>query len=177
MFDAYELHRFTAGQADTFPRAVAELRKGRKRSCWMWFVCPTPPFVVDGEEVGSAKNRRYAIRSAEEGRAYLRFRDADADLRANYLEVLEVVAEQLEAGRTLKQLFGREDAPKFESSVEFFAGLGDAEVSAACDAVLEAAEASGSASSESSDPPSPKPSSAGTGTGGFSAVVWSWIGL
>ena len=39
-----------------------------------------------------------------------------------------MVAEQLEAGRTLKQLFGREDAPKFESSVEFFAGLGDAEV-------------------------------------------------
>ena len=39
-----------------------------------------------------------------------------------------MVAEQLEAGRTLVQLFGRADAPKFESSVEFFAGLGDAEV-------------------------------------------------
>ena len=88
MSDAYELRRFTTAQADAFPRAVAELRKGRKRSCWMWYVCPTPPFVVDGEEVGSAKNRRYAIRSVEEGRAYLRFRDADADLRANYLEVL-----------------------------------------------------------------------------------------
>ena len=52
MSDAYELRRFTTAQADAFPRAVAELRKGRKRSCWMWYVCPTPPFVVDGEEVG-----------------------------------------------------------------------------------------------------------------------------
>merc|ERR1719387_155102 len=106
MSDAYELRRFTTAQADAFPRAVAELRKGRKRSCWMWYVCPTPPFVVDGEEVGSAKNRRYAIRSAEEGRAFLNFRDGGVNLRANYLEVLAVVSDQLATGRTLVQLFG-----------------------------------------------------------------------
>merc|ERR1719191_1659773 len=137
MYDDYELRRFSERQVNAFPRAIAELRKGRKRSCWMWYVCPTPPFIIDGEEVGSAKNRRYAIRSSEEGRAYLRFRDGDVDLRANFLEVLDVVAEQLASGRTLVQLFGRDDAPKFKSSIEFFQSLGDSEVSAACDAVFE----------------------------------------
>ena len=55
------------------------------------------------------------------------------------IEVLDAVAEQLAAGRSLVQVFGRDDAPKLRSSAAFFAGLGDAAVAAACDAVLEAA--------------------------------------
>merc|ERR1719335_1560528 len=137
MFDVHDLRRFSTAQVAAFPRAIAELQAGRKRSCWMWYMCPTPPFIVDGEEVGSAKNRRYAIRSVEEGRAYLRFRDGAVSLKANYLAVLDEVVEQLASGRTPVELFGRDDAPKFKSSVEFFKTLGDAEVSAACDAVFE----------------------------------------
>jgi uncharacterized protein (DUF1810 family) len=164
--DVYDLQRFTAAQVNAFPRALAELHAGRKRSCWMWFVCPTPPFIIDGEEVGSTKNRRYAIRSAEEGRAFLHFRDGNVDLRANYLEVLEAVVDQLVDGRTLVQLFGRDDAPKFKSSLEFFRGLGDYEVSAACDAVFE--NAVGTC-------PSSAPQDARSD--GFGALLCSWIGL
>jgi uncharacterized protein (DUF1810 family) len=130
----------------------------------MWYVCPTPPFLVDGEEVGSTKNRRYAIRSVEEGRAYLQFQDGDVNLRANYLEVLEAVEDQLAAGHTLVQLFGRDDAPKFKSSVKFFGSLGDAEVSAACDSVLESA-----VETAPSAPPDAAP--------GFGGLFFSWLGL
>ena len=35
---------------------------------------PTPPFVVDGVERGSARNRRFALRSEQEVRDYLRRR-------------------------------------------------------------------------------------------------------
>jgi hypothetical protein len=77
------------------------------------------------------------------------------------------VEEQLAAGRTLAQLFGREDAPKFKSSVEFFNSLGDAEVSEACDAVLEYAVETKPSSSVPVD---------ATG-GGFSALVCAWIGI
>ena len=40
----------------------------------MWFMIPTPPYVVDGVERGSARNRRFALRSDEEVREYLRRR-------------------------------------------------------------------------------------------------------
>ena len=38
----------------------------------MWFMIPTPPYLVDGVERGSARNRRFALRSEEEVRDYLR---------------------------------------------------------------------------------------------------------
>ena len=44
----------------------------------MWFMIPTPPYVVDGVERGSARNRRFALRSDEEVREYLRRGEAGA---------------------------------------------------------------------------------------------------
>ena len=38
--DPFDLARFVTAQADVFDRAVEELRAGRKRSHWMWFVFP-----------------------------------------------------------------------------------------------------------------------------------------
>ena len=38
--DPFDLERFVAAQSDTYQRAVAELRSGRKSSHWMWFVFP-----------------------------------------------------------------------------------------------------------------------------------------
>jgi uncharacterized protein (DUF1810 family) len=36
----FDLERFVEAQADIYPRALAELRRGRKESHWMWFVFP-----------------------------------------------------------------------------------------------------------------------------------------
>ena len=63
-----------------FERALREVaRDGRKKSCWMWYFLPTPPWVgADGQEKGSAQNRRYCIRTTGEARAFLAFKVGSA---------------------------------------------------------------------------------------------------
>lgn len=64
--DPYDLNRFVQAQAPDHERALVELRVGRKRSHWMWYIFP--------QLVGlgmSATARRYGIRSLAEARAYL----------------------------------------------------------------------------------------------------------
>ena len=40
MNDEYDLQRFLDAQEPIFERALSELRNGRKRSHWMWFIFP-----------------------------------------------------------------------------------------------------------------------------------------
>lgn len=63
-----ELERFveTQDQRGVYERALGELRAGRKRSHWMWFVFPQIAGLGQ-----SAMSQRYAIESLEEARAYL----------------------------------------------------------------------------------------------------------
>ncbi len=68
MADLYRLGRFTAAQDQdgTYPRVLAELRAGRKRTHWIWFIFPQ----IEG--LGrSAMAREYALSSLAEARAYL----------------------------------------------------------------------------------------------------------
>jgi uncharacterized protein (DUF1810 family) len=39
--DPFDLNRFVTAQADDYDQAIAEIRAGRKRSHWMWYVFPT----------------------------------------------------------------------------------------------------------------------------------------
>ena len=43
----------------TFERAIGEIKAGRKSSCWMWFVIPSPPHMKNNVEHGSSMNRKY----------------------------------------------------------------------------------------------------------------------
>ena len=108
---------------------------------------PVAPWVVDGQERGSAQNREYALRDTDDplrgdaaARAFLRFESGGQNLRANYLEMMTAVAEQLEAGIPIRELVGGADEPKLISSATLFAGAGDPEVKAVCDRVLAHAE-------------------------------------
>jgi hypothetical protein len=38
--DPFDLERFVTAQAPVFPAVLAELKAGRKRTHWMWFVFP-----------------------------------------------------------------------------------------------------------------------------------------
>jgi uncharacterized protein (DUF1810 family) len=106
---AHDLDRFLEAQEDVYPQALEELRAGRKRSHWMWFVFPQ----FDGLGA-SATSRRYAIRSLEEARAYLRHPVLGARLAECTRAVLDL------HGLSAPQVFGSPDDRKFRSSMTLF---------------------------------------------------------
>jgi uncharacterized protein (DUF1810 family) len=64
--DRFNLERFVTAQAPVFETVLAELRAGRKRTHWMWFVFPQ----LSG--LGRSSTARfYGISSIDEARAYL----------------------------------------------------------------------------------------------------------
>ena len=62
----FNLERFMDAQNGIYDQALEELRSGRKRSHWMWFIFPQIAGLGS-----SAMTATYAIRSAEEAAAYL----------------------------------------------------------------------------------------------------------
>ena len=110
MNDAYDLGRFVAAQEGIYPRALAELQAGEKRSHWMWFIFPQ----IAGLGL-SPMARRYAIRSLDEGRAYLGHPLLGPRLRACTAAVNAL------SGCSANAIFGTPDDVKFRSSMTLFA--------------------------------------------------------
>ena len=73
--DPYNLYsRLVMTQKRMFAKALMEIRQGQKRTCWLWFILPTAPYVVNGIEKGSQRNRRFALRGGDDAvRAYLEY--------------------------------------------------------------------------------------------------------
>ena len=44
--------RFVDNQRTVFETALEEIRAGSKKTHWMWFVIPTPPYIDGGKEKG-----------------------------------------------------------------------------------------------------------------------------
>ena len=86
----------------------------------MWFVIPSPPYFKNNIEHGSSTNRKYAIRSDQEGEAYLKYEADGVDLRSNYFAILSAVCEHLVAGKAARSVIGGFDEPKLASSIIFF---------------------------------------------------------
>jgi uncharacterized protein (DUF1810 family) len=109
MSDRFDLDRFVEAQAGVYEQACAELRAGRKRSHWMWFVFPQ----IRG--LGSSEMAvRYGISGQEEARAYL----DHPVLGPRLLECAGIVV-GLE-GKTVGEIFGHPDDLKFHSSMTLF---------------------------------------------------------
>merc|ERR1712079_812515 len=136
------LRRFTVAQKTGHARAMEEVRSGRKATCWTWFVIPTPPFMVEGVEKGSALNKKFALRTDGEARAFLAFKADGVNLRANYLEIMAALRDQMRMGRSCTAIMGR-DAPKVRSSARLFerltAGGADEELHAVVSELLDLA--------------------------------------
>jgi uncharacterized protein (DUF1810 family) len=111
MNDAYDLERFVAAQdaGGTYEHAVAELRRGRKTSHWMWFIFPQ----IAGLGY-SPTAQAYAIGSLDEARAYL----AHPVLGPRLIECAAIVAQTQD--RTAEQIFGGIDALKLRSCATLF---------------------------------------------------------
>jgi uncharacterized protein (DUF1810 family) len=108
----FDLERFVRAQDDggVYARAVAELRRGRKTSHWMWFVFPQ----IAGLGFSST-SRYYALPALEAAAAYLRH----PVLGPRLLECAGIVADV--ADRTAEQIFGAVDAQKLQSCMTLFA--------------------------------------------------------
>lgn len=112
--DPFGLSRFVDAQAPVYLDVVEELRAGRKRSHWMWFVFPQ----IRGLG-GSPMAIHYAISSLEEARAYLRHEVLGPRLRECTRLVNEV------QGRSVGEIFGSPDDLKLCSSMTLFAHATD----------------------------------------------------
>ena len=67
--DPFDRARFVSAQAGVFDGAVEELRAGRKRSHWMWFVFPQLKGLGH-----STTAQHYGVASLGEATAYLELR-------------------------------------------------------------------------------------------------------
>jgi uncharacterized protein (DUF1810 family) len=108
--DPYDLQRFVDAQNGVYESVINELRAGRKRSHWIWFVFPQ----IQG--LGrSPTAMRFAIASADEARAYLAHELLGPRLR----ECARLVS-QID-GRSIEEIFGWPDHLKVRSSMTLFA--------------------------------------------------------
>ncbi|MCV7125434.1 DUF1810 domain-containing protein [Mycobacterium lacus] len=112
--DPFDLKRFVDAQAPVYRSVVAELRTGRKRSHWMWFVFPQ----LRG--LGSSPTAaRYGISGLAEARAYLRH-----ELLGPRLSECTRLVNQV-PDRSIGQIFGSPDDLKLRSSMTLFARATD----------------------------------------------------
>jgi uncharacterized protein (DUF1810 family) len=108
--DPHHLQRFVLAQEHDYDEALAEIRRGRKRSHWMWYVFP------QFEGLGSSEtSRRYAIKSLAEAAAYL----AHAVLGPRLIECTEAVLAL--DGLSASEIFGSPDDMKLRSCATLFA--------------------------------------------------------
>jgi uncharacterized protein (DUF1810 family) len=117
MNDIFDLRRFVDAQAPVYPQVVSELRAGRKRSHWMWFIFPQIAGLGH-----SAMARKFAILSAEEAVAYLAHPVLSVRLRECTDLVLGV------EGRSINEILGSPDDIKFRSSMTLFAAVTEDEI-------------------------------------------------
>jgi uncharacterized protein (DUF1810 family) len=109
-----DLERFVTAQDGVWDTALAELRAGRKRTHWMWFIFPQIAGLG-----ASPTAQRYALRGLDEARAYLAHPVLGPRLREASRAVLGV------EGRSADRIFGHPDDLKLRSSMTLFARAAD----------------------------------------------------
>jgi uncharacterized protein (DUF1810 family) len=107
-----DLNRFLTAQEREYERALAEIKNGRKRSHWMWYIFP--------QIVGlglSDTSRFYAIKDQAEAEAYLLH-----PILGNRLIEISKALVDLEDNHATR-IFGSPDDLKLKSSMTLFAAL------------------------------------------------------
>ena len=113
----FDLERFVQAQDPVIDGVMDELRAGRKRSHWMWFVFPQ----LQG--LGSSPTAiRYALSGAAEACAYLAHPVLGPRLEACCRLLLALPGDSPEA------VFGPVDAMKLRSSMTLFAAVSESSV-------------------------------------------------
>lgn len=104
-----DLNRFHEIQPRYYETALAEIRRGRKESHWIWFIFP--------QLAGLGHSRTslyYGIRNLQEARAYVR----DPVLYGRLLEITRALLEQPEPD--IHRIFWAPDDRKVQSCMTLF---------------------------------------------------------
>ena len=110
--DTYDLNRFVEAQKKDYAVALAEIRRGKKRSHWMWYIFPQ----VLGLGYTST-SMQFGIKNLDEAAAYLNH----AILGRRLVEISNVLL-TLETDDAVK-VFGSTDYKKLKSSMTLFSLL------------------------------------------------------
>lgn len=108
----FDLERFVAAQDPVYGAVLDELRGGRKRTHWMWFIFPQVAGLGS-----SAMAQKYAISSADEAAAYLAHPVLGARLRQCAALVAAI------DDKPIEEIFDSPDDRKFHSSMTLFSDV------------------------------------------------------
>lgn len=112
----HSLERFVVAQERMYPRALEEVRNGRKMTHWIWYIFPQ----LKG--LGHSNNSQYyGLNGIEEARAYLAHPILGARLR-------EITAVVLEADKDVEEIFGVIDTIKLRSCMTLFAEIDETDL-------------------------------------------------
>lgn len=108
MEDKYNLKRFIDAQELDYEMALLEIKSGRKRSHWIWYIFPQ---LV---ELGySSTAKYYGIKNIDEAKAYLN----NITLKKHLLEISE---ELYKIDGNISNIMGYPDDLKLKSSMTLF---------------------------------------------------------
>jgi uncharacterized protein (DUF1810 family) len=107
--DPFDLERFVQAQAENYSEALAELRAGRKRTHWSWYVLPQLRGLGMSE-----MSIRYAISGLPEATAFM----AHPILGTRLVECVAAVNQH--SAKKPEAILGDIDARKFHSCVTLF---------------------------------------------------------
>ena len=108
--DPHNLNRFVEAQKVNYEQALAEVKSGRKRLHWMWYIFPQFDGLAD-----SLKSQKYSIKSVAEAEAYL-----NHPVLAPRLTAIAIAALSVE-GKSAHEIFGSPDDMKLQSCATLFA--------------------------------------------------------
>jgi uncharacterized protein (DUF1810 family) len=116
MADQGSLRRFIEAQAPVYAQALDELRRGAKRSHWMWYIFPQLAGLGH-----SSTARFYAIADQPEAEAYL----AHPLLGSRLVECTQAML--MHPDKSAHAILGSPDDLKFRSSMTLFNAMSEAD--------------------------------------------------
>lgn len=113
----YNLQRFLDAQEKVHTVALSEIKQGRKKSHWMWFIFPQIKGLGFSET-----SQLYAIENIQEAEAFLKHPILGSRLINISNELLRL------ASNNATGIFGSPDDKKLQSSMTLFSLLPDADL-------------------------------------------------
>ncbi|GAA4104175.1 DUF1810 domain-containing protein [Mucilaginibacter panaciglaebae] len=110
-----DLQRFINAQEHDYANALAEIKSGRKRNHWMWYIFPQ----IQGLGF-SEMSKRYAIKNLDEAEAYIKH----PLLGQRLIEICTALLDL--KSNNAYEVLGTPDDMKLRSSMTLFASLPDA---------------------------------------------------